>query len=60
MYLRPGCPEHIGRPVPAIGRLQRHLGIRAGLRQRHTQCHRVIVDADALERLASLVHTHDH
>jgi hypothetical protein len=42
-----------------VGGLQRTSGIRAGLRQRQTQRHRVVVDADALEPLASLVHTND-
>ena len=56
----PALLDHVGGPVPAIGRLQDHLGVLAGLGQLGGQGHRVVVDPDRVEGLAGLVAPHDH
>ncbi|MFL6226771.1 MAG: phosphotransferase family protein, partial [Actinomycetes bacterium] len=45
--------QQIGGPVPAVGRLQDHLGVGAGLGQLQRQRHRVVVDPDGLQHLVA-------
>ena len=52
--------EEIGRPVPAIGALEGHLGIGAGPRDREGELERIVLDPDGLEHAAVLGHAHDH
>ena len=40
--------QQIGRPIPAVGALQGHLRVGAGLGDRHRQGHRVVVDLDTV------------
>jgi len=51
--------EQVGRPVPAVGRLESDLGIRARLRHRHRELHRVIHHLVYAEHLTVLGHPHD-
>ncbi len=60
MHRGPALFDHVGRPVPPIGRFQYHLGVLAGLGQLGRQGDGVVVDADRVERLACLVAAHDH
>ena len=52
--------QEIGRPIPPIARLQRHLGVRARLSHRHSQRHRIVIDLRHLQHLAGIVHPNDH
>jgi hypothetical protein len=52
--------QQVRRPVPAIGRLERHLGISSGLRDRDGELNRVVHHLIDTEHLTVLVHTHDH
>jgi hypothetical protein len=60
MNLGTGGLQHVDRPVPAVGRLQHHLRVRAGLGQLQPQRDRVVVDADPAQPLPVLGHPHDH
>jgi hypothetical protein len=60
MDLGAACLEQVGRPVPAVGRLQHDLGVGAGLGQFQRQRHRVVIDADGLQHLPRRGHAHDH
>ena len=59
MDVGPQLGQHVGRPVPATGRLEDDLGVLAGCRDDPGQVDRVVVDADGLEPLALLVSPHD-
>ena len=60
MHPAPLGLEQIGRPVPAIARLQGHLRVRARLGDRHRPRDRVVVDLGHAQHLAGVVHPHDH
>ena len=52
--------EQINRPVPAIGGLDNHLGVRAGAAHRLEQRQRIVRDPNAVELLAGSIHRIDH
>jgi hypothetical protein len=60
MHPEPRLLEQVDRPVPAVGRLDHDLGVRAGLAHGLEQRHRIIRDAHTVELLASRVHRIDH
>lgn len=60
VHLRPLGLEQIGRPIPAVTRLQGHLGVGACLGHGHGQRHRVVVDLRDVEDLTGVVHPDDH
>ena len=60
VHVAPALLDHIGRPVPAIGRFEDHLGMLTGLGQLGRQDNRIVVDPDRVERLSCLVAPHDH
>jgi hypothetical protein len=59
MHLRALRLEDVDRPVPAVGGLDRHLGVRSRLLDRHRQRHRIVVDAAHAELLTTPVLTDD-
>ena len=56
----PALLDHVGRPVPAVGGFEDHLGVLAGLGQLGRQGNRIVVDPDRVERLSCPVAPHDH
>ena len=56
----PALLDHVGCPVPPVGRLQDHLGVLAGLGQLGGERHRVVVDANRIEGLPRFGPPHDH
>jgi hypothetical protein len=58
--LGPEFLEQVGRPVPAIGGLQGHLGLLAGPADGLPELPRFARDVGRLEDLAILVHAHHH
>jgi hypothetical protein len=60
MQPEPGSLEQVHGPVPAVGRLDHHLGIRTRLAHHLEQRHRVVGDSHAVELLAVAVHRVDH
>jgi hypothetical protein len=52
--------QRIDRPVPAVGRFEHRLRVRAGLGQLQPERDRVVVDADPAQLLALRGHPHDH
>jgi hypothetical protein len=60
MHPGPARLEEVSGPVPAVGRLEHDLRVRAGLGQLQRQRHRIVVDPDGLQHLTLAGQAHDH
>ena len=60
VHLGAGVPEHISGPVPAVRGFQHYPRMLAGLGDLLRECRRAIVDADGVQPLPGLIHSHDH
>src|SRR5437016_6182613 len=60
MHIAAELVEEIGRPIPAIGCLENHLGLFAGGAHCRREVDRVVVDATHRQHLTRLVLVHDH
>jgi hypothetical protein len=60
MHPEPRFLEQVDDPVPTVGRVDHHLGVRAGFADRLEQRQRIVRDPNAIELLAVRVHGIDH
>ena len=60
MHMRTALVQHVNGPIPAIGRFQHHLGVRASLLELQSKRHRIVENPHRRQQLPRFRLAHNH